>query len=123
MPVPSNPYITEEIWQWAFAADSDMNPSVHKSPWPSLAEIESIPAPQQEALWTVTLAVVEQVRKAKADASLSMAAPVKSVNITCTPDAKKCIETAADDITRMLRIEALTITEADGDMQVNITFE
>lgn len=120
---PFVPYITEEIWQWAFAADTDMNPSVHKSPWPSLAEIESIPAPQQEALWTVTLAVVEQVRKAKADANVSMAAPVKSVTITCTPDAKKCIETAADDITRMLRIEALNITAAEGDMQVKITFE
>ena len=120
---PFVPYITEEIWQWAFAADADMNPSVHKSPWPSLAEIESIPAPQQEALWTATLAVVEQVRKAKADANVSMAAPVKSVTITCTPDAKKCIETAADDITRMLRIESLTTTEAEGDMQVTITFE
>ena len=120
---PFVPYITEEIWQWTFAQDADMNPSVHKSPWPSLAEIETIPAPQQESLWDVALAVIEQVRKAKADASLSMAAPVKSVIITCSETDKICIEAAADDITRMLRIESFDVTTGEGDMKVNITFE
>ena len=120
---PFIPYITEEIWQWTFAGDADMNGSVHKSSWPAVEELEAIPEPVHESTWSVTLAVVEQVRKAKADAKLSMAAPVKSVTVTCTESNKDCMEAVADDIKRMLRIESFTVATADGDMDVAIEFE
>ncbi len=117
---PFVPYITEEVWQWAFSNDADMHASIHKSPWPTAAELDAVPPPANDGVWNATLTVVEQVRKAKADANLSMAAPVKSVTIAC-PDAERAgIEAAANDIQRMLRIESLDITDTQEALSVTI---
>ena len=120
---PFVPYISEEIWQWAFAGDAHMNASVHKSPWPTVMELASVPAPTSNATWTLTLMIVEQVRKAKTDANLSMAAPVASVAIACPASELAAIKVAADDIQRMLRIESLDIAVKAGADTVNVAVE
>lgn len=123
---PFVPYITEEIWHWAFCDDSDMRASVHQSPWPALDEFAAIAEPAHSATWSTALTVVEQVRKAKADANLSMAAPVKAVRVCCEDRAIAALEAVADDLQRMLRIEDLTVNAgqpADGAFEISVTFE
>jgi len=121
---PFVPYISEEIWQWCFSGDTDMKASVHRSPWPALAEFDAVPEPLQANTWAAAVTVVEQVRRAKADANLSMAAPVQHVEIICAPDWLPAVEAAADDIRRTLRIEswsAVAGTPAEGTVEVRTT--
>lgn len=118
---PFVPYICEEIWQWHFAGDPGMHPSVHRSPWPAPEELAAVPAPEHAVTWPATLRIVEQVRRAKADASLSMAAPVQQASVVCTPAWQSAIEAVSDDICRTMRIDAWSVisgTPAEGDIEV-----
>ena len=123
---PFVPYITEEIWHWTFTSDADMRGSVHNSPWPGETELAAIAAPAHATTWAAALSVVDQVRKAKADANLSMAAPVKTAAVCCDAQALDGLEAVSDDLQRMLRIEALTITAgtpSEGILDVAVTIE
>src|SRR5690606_13190816 len=107
-------YLTEEVWSWAYSADPDMHDSVHRSPWPSLEEFATIAAPTQAATYDTAIAVVEAVRKAKAEANLSMKAPVKRVMVTAPAATLDALRPAIDDIVRMLHIDSLDIAEGDA---------
>ncbi len=123
---PFVPYITEEIWHWTFAEDADMCGSVHNSLWPVESEIAAIAAPSHASTWSAALSVVEQVRKAKADANLSMAAPVKAVSVCCNAQVCAALEAVSGDLQRMLRIDTLSITSgapAEGVLEVAVTIE
>jgi valyl-tRNA synthetase len=118
---PFVPYIAEEVWHWAYAQDPGMHDSVHRSPWPTLEEFSAIPAPVQPRAYAVTITVLEAVRRAKADASQSMAAPVPSVILTGARENLDAIASVLDDIQRMLKIEAVECKEGpSGDAPLNI---
>ncbi len=115
MLAPFLPFLTEEVWSWAYANDKDMNASVHLSPWPSLEEFAAIPEPAATDTYTSALAVIDAVRKAKADASLSMKAPVPRVAIAGSPQTLGAFEAARDDVCRMLHIERLEVAEGEPE--------
>ena len=121
---PFVPYIAEEIWQWAYAEDRDMHASVHRSPWPTLEEFAAIPAPASETAYPAIIAVLDAVRKAKAEANASMAAPVALVQVTATPAIQKTLEPCIADIKRMLRIDHVQFLDgkpSEGLAVVNTT--
>jgi valyl-tRNA synthetase len=113
MLAPFVPYLADEIWSWAYSGDSDLHESVHASPWPTLDEFASIPAPQQDQTYSATLVVLDAVRKAKADASLSMKAPVPKVMVTATDTICEALNSTTDDIKGMLHVEELVIEAGD----------
>ena len=108
---PFLPFLTEDIWGWAYSSDADMNPSIHRSPWPSIQEFASIPAPRNGDTWEATIAVVDAVRKAKADANKSMKAPVKHVGVTAERAIIDSLQCTREDIIGMLHIEAMEYSE------------
>jgi len=100
-----------------------MHPSVHRSPWPSPEEFTAVPAPEHAVTWQAAIRIVEHVRRAKADASLSMAAPVKEAAVVCTPDWQQAIEAISDDLCRTMRIETWSLasgTPQEGDIEVTV---
>ena len=111
MLAPFIPYITEEVWSWVYRGDADMHASVHRSPWPTLAEFEAIPAPIHEQSYNATIAVIAAVRKAKADANAIMAAPVAKVSILAEAATLEALKPLLGDIERMLKIEATKLKE------------
>ncbi|MCF6287583.1 MAG: class I tRNA ligase family protein, partial [Candidatus Hydrogenedentes bacterium] len=111
MMAPFIPYITEEVWGWTYSDDADMAKSVHKSPWPNLDEFAAVAPPEHGVSYDAAVAVVEAVRRAKADASVSMAAPVASAAITTAAATISAIEATLGDIQRMLKIETATVAE------------
>ncbi len=120
---PFLPFLAEEIWHWAYAADPDMHASVHRSPWPTLDEFAAIPEPKSPRTWPLTLLVAEAVRKAKADANLSIKAPVKRVVVVCNPQDAAALDHAVLDITRMLSINVLDLNETEGTAEPTATVE
>lgn len=117
MLAPYIPYIAEEVWHWTYSNDGDMEDSVHRSPWPSVHELRTIPLPSHEGTWEQSLVVIEAIRKAKADANLSIKAPVKRVKVS--GDAKVCaaLAHAVSDITRMLEIGEFDLDDVEGDSE------
>ncbi len=120
---PFLPFLGEEIWHWTYSADVDMHGSVHRSPWPLLDEIAAIPEPKSERTWPLTLLVAEAVRKAKADANLSIKAPVKRVAVACNPADAAGLDHAVLDITRMLSINEFDLDEVENAAEPAMTVE
>lgn len=121
---PYLPFLADEVWHWAYSGDSGMNDSVHRSPWPKLDEFASIPAPKNALTYPASVALIEAVRKAKAEANLSVKAPVKHVAVSGKSDALDAVKAAADDIRQMLQIDALEYAEGSpetGLLDVNVT--
>ncbi|MBI1317678.1 MAG: valine--tRNA ligase [Candidatus Hydrogenedens sp.] len=115
---PFVPYIAEEVWSWVYSNDAGMHSSVHRSPWPTLAEAAAVPAPQHEKLYDATIAVLEEIRKAKAEANISMAAPVERAVVTAAAPVLEAVRLAASDIALMLKVES--IDYAEGKVEVGL---
>ena len=108
---PFMPYLSEEVWQWCYSGDADMHESVHRSPWPCTDELADIPKPSDVLVYDAAIAVVEAVRKAKADANKSMKAPVQKVTVTGEAKTLETLKLALDDIERMLHISEVDLKE------------
>ena len=122
---PFIPYITEEVWSWEYASDAGMNASIHRSPWPTLAELAAIAAPATADTYDQTVVLLEAIRRAKADANVSMAAPVAEVTVTTAAGAQAVLAPVIDDIGRMLKVEKFTWVAAaakDAELQVGCVF-
>jgi valyl-tRNA synthetase len=111
MLAPYLPYLAEEVWHWCYATDADMHDSVHRSPWPTLKEFAAIPPPKNPDTYAATTAVLDAVRKAKAEANLSMKAPVNRVTVTGRPRALDAVRATLDDVKLMLQIGQVDLVE------------
>jgi valyl-tRNA synthetase len=121
---PYLPFLCEDVWHWSYAGDEDMHDSVHRSPWPGAAELDAVAQPSDARTFDIAVAVIEAVRKAKAEANLSMKAPVQKVAAAATPEVLDLVKSAQDDIVRMLNIEAFETSEGkpdQGDVEVTVT--
>jgi len=112
---PFMPFLTEEVWHWAYSSDADMHESVHKSPWPSVEEFGAVPAPQCGETYAIIATVLDSVRKAKAEANLSMKAPVAEVVVQTVSAYKQAVDAVRDDIIRMLHIERWTVVDGEPE--------
>ncbi|HOJ34713.1 MAG TPA: valine--tRNA ligase [Candidatus Hydrogenedentes bacterium] len=110
---PFMPFLTEEVWHWAFSKDTDMHESVHRSPWPCLEEFAQVPAPVSPETYSLITTILDAVRKAKAEANLSMKAPVTAVSLVVRPDLVDAVEKVREDIVRMLHIGSWTIAQGE----------
>ena len=77
-----------------------------------LEELAGIPAPAHARTYEATVAVLEAVRRAKADANLSMAAEVKQAVVRGNAEVLEALRPAAGDIQAMLKITTLELSEA-----------
>ncbi|MFO7975472.1 MAG: class I tRNA ligase family protein, partial [Candidatus Hydrogenedentota bacterium] len=121
---PYLPFLCEDVWHWSYSGDEDMHDSVHGSPWPSEAELYAVAHPSDAKTFDVAVAIIEAVRKAKAEANLSMKAPVQTVAVSATPEILELVKAAQDDIVLMLNIETFETSEGkpeQGDVDVNVT--
>jgi valyl-tRNA synthetase len=81
---PFLPYITEEVWSWAFAGETGQ-PSIHRAPWPGQADFAGIAPPDRAESFQRAADCWRAVNKAKADAAVSMGREVKSLAVVANP--------------------------------------
>ena len=105
------------MWSWVYANDAGMSSSVHHSPWPTLEELEAVPEPKNAETYAATVAVLEAVRKAKADANVSIKKSVEKVTITGRSATLEALAATRDDIARMLTIESMDFQEGDPETE------
>ena len=63
---PFVPFVTEEVWSWAFAEERDQ-PTIHRAPWPSTAELAAIAPPGDPASLQLAIDVLTAINKAKTE--------------------------------------------------------
>lgn len=77
---PVLPYITEEIWSWAFSEESG-HASIHKAPWPNINEFHDVAPPQEPRSFELAVEAFTAINKAKADAQVSAGRVVNSLTL------------------------------------------
>ncbi|MFP6584058.1 MAG: valine--tRNA ligase [Candidatus Hydrogenedentota bacterium] len=105
MLAPFIPFITDEVWHWAYSGDADMHDSVHRSPWPTLDEFASIPEPTNAGSWDAALEVIDAIRKYKATAQVSVKAPIEEARVQHTDAFIESVSFVLGDLMEMLSIE------------------
>ena len=100
---PFLPYVTEEIWSWAFAAEKSQ-PSIHRAPWPSPADFAGVPAPGDAASLELAIACLAAINKAKADAEVSMGRELETLTLAATPETLERLAPVAKDVFSAARV-------------------
>ncbi len=110
---PVLPYITEEVWSWAFAAETG-HASIHAAPWPGAADFDRVAAPADPASFDVAVAAHGAINKAKADASVSMGREVEDLVIHANAQTLAQFEAVAADVLAAARCLAHRTAVADA---------
>ncbi|KQX68833.1 valine--tRNA ligase [Angustibacter sp. Root456] len=112
---PIMPFVTEEAWSWW------QEGSVHRSAWPTVAELErAVPAVTDgdAALLTVVSAALAGVRGAKSQAKVSQRTPVTRAVIAATDADLPRLRAAEADLRATGRIEQLELVSGEGEPTV-----
>ena len=110
---PFLPYITEEVWSWAFAEETG-HASIHRAPWPGPSDFAAAPAPDDAESFDVALACLAAVNKAKADASVSMGREVLRLGLAANARTRAALERVLSDVLGAVRCEAATLLEDEA---------
>jgi valyl-tRNA synthetase len=94
---PFLPYITEEVWSWAFARERG-EPSIHRAPWPGEADFRGIGAPRSPHSFTRAADCWRAINKAKADAEVSMGREVERLTIAANAKTLAELEPVLADV-------------------------
>ncbi|MEM9177912.1 MAG: class I tRNA ligase family protein [Myxococcota bacterium] len=106
---PTLPYITEEVWSWAFADDfapegDAAARSIHGAAWPAAADFEGTDAPADERSFDTAVAALAAINKAKADAEVSMGREVETLTLATDAGTLATLERVAEDVLAAARV-------------------
>jgi valyl-tRNA synthetase len=110
---PFLPYITEEVWSWAFAEETG-EPLIHRAPWPSEIDFAGIEPPDDLASFDLAVACLGAINKAKSDASVSMGREVARLTIESSGKTRERLEPVLSDVLAAARCTEYTLAERDG---------
>lgn len=109
---PALPYITEEVWSWAFAEETG-HKSIHRAPWPTAAEFEAVPAPANAKSHEVAATAMAAINKRKSESGASVGRVVRSMKISANEATLAALRPSLDDVGAATRTEAMeTVVDA-----------
>jgi len=111
---PVLPYISEEIWSWAFAHETG-HASVHAAPWPSAADFAGIAEPADAQSFAAAVASFLAINKAKADANVSAGRETLRLALVAEPATAARLGPVLGDVLAAARCAAHTL-ELDASL-------
>jgi valyl-tRNA synthetase len=103
---PVLPYVCEEVWSWWQPG------SVHRSPWPTVAELVGAADADDEVL-SAASAVLGDVRRAKTTAKRSMRWPVSRLVVAGPAPHLAAVRAAVGDLTEAAGVDDVECLEAE----------
>jgi valyl-tRNA synthetase len=107
---PTLPFITEEVWSWAFAEEKGQ-PTIHKAPWPSDADFADIPEPANAASFDLAMAAFAAINKCKADHEVSMGREVERLTLVANAATLEDVKPVLDDVLAATRCRDHLLSE------------
>ncbi|MFO0680552.1 MAG: valine--tRNA ligase [Sandaracinus sp.] len=113
---PFVPYITEEVWSWAFA-DETGQPSVHRAPWPKLDELAAIALPKREESFDTAIELMTAINKKKTELGASVGRVVRTATLAFPEGRMPALAAGLTDVLGSTKVEKHTITyrATEGD--------
>lgn len=103
---PFLPYITEEVWSWVAAQQSNV-PSIHVAPWPVAKIFDQVDPPKNGQSFTTAIECLESIHKFKAQQGYSVGAEMRSLTIIADEGRIAALRLCQDDIQNAARSEFL----------------
>jgi valyl-tRNA synthetase len=105
---PTLPYITEEVWSWAFAEEAGQ-PSIHRAPWPGADDFAAIAPPDDPRSFDAAVACLAAINKAKSEGGVSVGRGVSTVTLAGSPATVTRLGRVLGDVLAAARVEAHTL--------------
>ena len=94
---PIVPTITDEVWSWVFAEETG-HMSIHKAAWPTVEELDSIPAPQVSGSFQAACDAISAIRKAKSESGVSLNRELLSLVLEADEVGRSDLRLVLDDV-------------------------
>ncbi len=94
---PIVPTITDEVWSWVFAEETG-HLSIHKAPWPTPEELDSIPAPKVAGSFQAACDAISAIRKAKSESGVSLNRELLSLVLEADEVGQSDLRFVLDDV-------------------------
>jgi valyl-tRNA synthetase len=118
---PFLPFISEEVWSWAFAAEKGQ-PCIHAAPWPSERDFAGIAEPAAPESFDLAVACWGAILKAKSDAAVSMGREVEQLVIAANAVTLAPLSRVLPDVLAAARCHSHALatddTLADGAVAI-----
>jgi valyl-tRNA synthetase len=117
---PTLPYVTEEVWSWAFAAETG-HASIHRAPWPTSEELDAVAPPAEPESFAVAVAAFAALNKAKADAEVSAGREITELRLAASGKTLAKLGPVLGDVLAAARCRAHALEPAeleDGRFEV-----
>ncbi|HLX87481.1 MAG TPA: valine--tRNA ligase, partial [Acidimicrobiales bacterium] len=111
---PFVPFVTEEVWSWWHEG------SIHRAPWPGVDELSPAQHQGDVAVLDMVASVLGAVRKAKADAQVSMRAPVATLSVLDSPERLALLRQAEPDLCDAGGVAELVLREGAPEVIVDL---
>lgn len=111
---PVLPYVTEEVWGWAFA-DEKAAPSIHRASWPGETDFAGIAAPADPASLQTAIDALNVINKGKTERGASVGRVIETLALRAGGEKAKRLELVLSDVLAGTRVRAHTISAIDAD--------
>ena len=109
---PVLPYITEEVWSWAFAEEIGQK-SIHVAPWPRDLEFEGVAPPDSDNSFDVAATCWQAINKCKSEAGVSVARPADKLVIAANPVTLTVLNRVVEDVMSAARCSNYSLRGRD----------
>jgi valyl-tRNA synthetase len=110
---PVLPFITEEVWSWAFAEESGA-PSIHRAAWPAAQDFAGIEPPADASSFDAAVALLATINKGKSEAGVSVGRAIRRLAVAANPATAGRLGAVAADVMAAARVEAYDLTARGG---------
>jgi valyl-tRNA synthetase len=117
---PFMPYITEEVWSWAFAEETG-HQSIHRAPWPRVEELDGVAAPADAGSFGIAVLAQAAINKAKAEGKVSMGREVESLTLMASSATLERLQPVLPDVLAATRCRGHRLEPRED--QENDSFE
>src|SRR5262249_35641890 len=108
---PILPFITEEIWSWAFAGETG-HPSIHRAPWPTTGELAAIAPPADPDALQLAIDALTAINKAKTEREAGAGRVIDHLELRASPQIVARLAPFLDDILAGARVRDHALHDA-----------